>query len=933
MPPCLSKVFSRTLIVPFAVAMLSSGAFAQSQTGTLVGFVRDPQHHVITGLDIQLSRVDVSQPVSHTITDTKGRFKFLGLPAGVYSLELTLQGWQGQHFSHLTIDAARTLDVNVVLLPSPPNRSKGIRSLQLLDRDVVVARRFGKVSMRELPTTRRIWSLVENQETSTVTDRLDTGGLETGTPELFSARGVSWTENQYSLNGFDVTDPYLPGLPLTDPDFDALAEVAVVRSAKPAWYSGSGVNLILAAPETPADLHGAVRVFFSNHALQADNLDARLVQLGFPGPERLQHLVDASGQLSGRLPMRQAAWPFFISVSTQQLSKTLGGFASPIDAHVYHLLTQLTPYRHGSKQVSLLYAGQHVFNSSEGADPRSAPGATRRGNDNFHQFQARWSSLPGASSTSELGFGVAHAILSSGIQPGTLITSTIDLPQLTRTGAAPFSFAGTRTRYQANAQIQVVHNGRFGSHSAVLGTTLDRSDITNRWNALGGIEHILVEGVGAEVVRWNTPTQARQHVRDFAVFAQDAWRPAEWLAIPVGVRLENSTGQGSAASNRINWTTIEPRAGFVIRLPVTGSVLRGGFARYGHLLQGRYLDFGNAFALGGQVLQWQDANGDRQAQPPEIDRLLRVFGGPYSAVAQNLRRPLTDEITVEVTKQFGGRLVTRVRFFRGDDRHLVAILNSGVPFSSYVPSLVIDPGNDGIPGTADDQSLTLFNRKPSALGKDFFLLTNPPGYRGSDKGFEIEMLKLFARHWEAAGSFTAMHTSYPTNPGNGVFQNDPGFIITDQSVFGASNADPNTLFFAAGRTYFDRGFTGNLSAYYEAPHDVRLGVVARYYDGLVFGRLLFVNGFEQGPFFVRATPRGDFGAFRTQFNSTLDLRVARTFDVKRSKLSVALDVFNILNFNRNTLESDLTSTNFAKRIPLAIQAPRILRLGLGWEFR
>ena len=117
-----------------------------------------------------------------------------------------------------------------------------------------------------------------------------------------------------------------------------------------------------------------------------------------------------------------------------------------------------------------------------------------------------------------------------------------------------------------------------------------------------------------------------------------------------------------------------------------------------------------------------------------------------------------------------------------------------------------------------------------------------------------------------------------------------------------------------------------------APYDVR-EFVARYYDGLVFGRLLLVNGFEQGPFFVRATPRGDFGAFRTQFNSTLDLRAARSFDIKRSKLSVALDVFNLLNLNRNTLESDLTSPNFEKRIPLAIQAPRTLRLGLGWEFR
>ena len=930
--PCFREVLTRTSIVAFAIAMLAYTAFAQSQTGTLVGLIHDPQHKVIAGVEVHLSREDASQPVSHTITDTAGRFEFVGLPAGAYSLELTLPGWQGQFFSHLNIEAARTLDVNIVLMPALPTLNKQRRSLQLLDRDVLVGRQFGQVSMHKLPTTRRIWSLLENQETSTVTDRLDTGALETGRRALFGARGISWTENQYSLNGFDVTDPYLPGRPLTDPDYDALADVLVITAAKPASFSGSGVSLILTTRQIPASLHGAIRGFFSNHALQSDNMDARLVQLGFPGPERVRHLVDVSGQLSGRLPLSQAAWPFFISLSTQQLSKTLGGFAAPIDAHVYHLLTQFTPYRRGNKQLNLLYAGQHVFNSREGADPRIAPSATRRGNDNFHQFQVRWASLPSASSTLELGFGVAHAIVSSGSQPGTLTTSTIDLPQLTMTGSVPFSFAGTRTRYRANAQLQVVQNGTLGSHSVVLGTAFDRSNITNRWNAPGGIEQILVEGAGAAVVRWNTPTQAQQHVTDFAAFAQDAWRPAQWLAVPLGVRLENSSGQSTAASNRVNWTTIEPRLGFVIRLPVTGSVLRGGFARYGHLLQGRYLDFGNAVALGGQVLQWRDTNGDRQVQPPEIGPLLRVFGGPYSTVGRNLRRPFTDEITVELTKQFGDRFVSRVRFFRRDDRHLVAVVNAGVPFSSYVPTLVTDPGNDGILGTPDDQSLTLFNRKPSALGKDFFVLTNPTGSRGSDKGFEIEMLKLFARHWQAAGSFTAMHVAEPTSPGNRVFQNDPGFVITDQSVFATFNADPNTLLFATGRTYFDRGFTGKLSAYYEAPYGVRLGVVARYYDGLVFGRLLFVNGFEQGPFFVRATARGDFGAFRTEFNSTLDLRVARTSNIRHGKISLMLDLFNLLNMNKSTLQADLTSTTFSKRVPLGIQTPRTVRLGLEWEF-
>jgi len=349
-------------------------------------------------------------------------------------------------------------------------------------------------------------------------------------------------------------------------------------------------------------------------------------------------------------------------------------------------------------------------------------------------------------------------------------------------------------------------------------------------------------------------------------------------------------------------------------------------------LQGRYLDFGNPSALGGQIFQWQDANADRQVQPREVGQLLRVFGGPYSALDKGLKRPSTNELSLGLEQQFGRRFQARVRFFRRDDHRLVEIVNQGVPFSSYIPTLVIDPGTDGILGTSDDQILLLHNLKPSALGKDFLVLTNPPGYGASYKGFEIEVLKLFARHWEAAGSFAAMHVSAPTSPGNSVFQNDAGVINDNTGVVSALGADPNTLLFATGRTYFDRGFIGKLTAYYEAPHGIQVGAVAKYFDGLPFGRLLFVSGFNQGAFFVRATPRGDFGAFRTQLSSTLDLRIAREFGVKHGSILLELDSFNLLNLSKDTLESDLTGPIFAKRVPLAIEAPRIIRLGLEWNF-
>src|SRR5882762_4203764 len=96
---CFREVVSRTSIVAFAIAMLSCGAFTQSQTGTLVGSIHDPQQKVIIGVEIQLSRSDASQPDFHTVTDTAGRFQFVGLAPGAYSLALSLPGWQGQHFS------------------------------------------------------------------------------------------------------------------------------------------------------------------------------------------------------------------------------------------------------------------------------------------------------------------------------------------------------------------------------------------------------------------------------------------------------------------------------------------------------------------------------------------------------------------------------------------------------------------------------------------------------------------------------------------------------------------------------------------------------------------------------------------------------------------------------------------------------------------
>jgi hypothetical protein len=392
----------------------------------------------------------------------------------------------------------------------------------------------------------------------------------------------------------------------------------------------------------------------------------------------------------------------------------------------------------------------------------------------------------------------------------------------------------------------------------------------------------------------------------------------------VGLRIDTSTGQANGAGNRISWTTLQPRLGFVVPLWPPGMVLQGSWSRYGHLLQGRYLDYGNAAALGEQVYAWHDLNGDGIAQPQEIGQLLRVGGGPNSAIASNLARPFTDEISIGAQQNVNDRITAYVRFFRRDDHRLIALENTGVPFSQYTPVQYPDPGNDGIPGTADDQVLTLYNENQSGLGHDFLLLTNT-GPHASYKGFQALVLLRLTPSWQFAANFTAGQTLAHTSPGNSPLQNDTGVVNT-------LAIDPNTLVMSPGRTYFDRGYMGKITAYYAAPRGFYLSAVATYFDGTPFGRLLFVNGFNQGPFFVRATPAGHPGGFQTQLNATIDLRFAHDFRLSKGSLSGYLDVFNLMNWNSNTQESALTGPAFLLRVPLAVEAPRTFRLGAAWRF-
>jgi hypothetical protein len=178
-------------------------------------------------------------------------------------------------------------------------------------------------------------------------------------------------------------------------------------------------------------------------------------------------------------------------------------------------------------------------------------------------------------------------------------------------------------------------------------------------------------------------------------------------------------------------------------------------------------------------------------------------------------------------------------------------------------------------------------------------------------------------------SFVAEKSYGPTNPGNAVYENDPG-------VIGALLLDPNTAINAAGRSFVDRGYVGKIQAGYRLPSalgGIEVGSLASYMDGLVFARQLLVSGLPQGPFVVGTTVRGSSGGGnRSQYVINWDLRLSRQFELAFGKFSASVDVFNVTNAGQRLQENDLTGPSFNLRLPVAIQPPRFARIEFRYEF-
>ncbi len=814
------------------------------------------------------------------------------------------------------------------------------------------------------PTAHTSAGLMLDREPATAAQPLNYSGLGDNRLAWQSQRGFSWTGTQFNLLGMDATDSFQPGQPAILPDVDSLDEIVERSGFAQTTSSAYGTETGFFPSQPAAAWHGAFSTSDTGAALTSSNLPPPADRGAVQQNEQYRWFTRDSAEAGGAL----AKWAdLYVSLAGQSSSQTVP-IAAPGNNLGSRMLfgdMRLRLQAGAHDQFDLLYSGSRDNLSNWGTPAGLEVLASQRmaasfvspygfqnlsEADQFNFLQAGWSHI--ASDTegviqARYQYSITH-LETTPIDSanGGSAQSSIDLLGINATGVAPLANDAAQTRQQANVFWQPsAFHALKARHQIVAGFGFETSSPINRFSIPSDMNLITAAGAPAFVEEFNAPSDSRSIVRASTLTFADHIALGNTLSLDIGAVADFSRGSlpaqtspaGSfsparafpAQSDLIAWNNISPRAGFAWLVPHGGGlVLRATYFRVYVPLAGRYLDFGNPNSLGGSEYQWIDSNGG-PFEPGQLGPIVQRFGGPYSSIAPSLERPYADEFDLGAQIQPLRALDLSISFFRRDDKDRLAAIDTGVPPSDFTPVTILDPGSDGILGTFDDQTITVYQQNPATLGQDHYLLTNPPDLRTLSKGAQAEIRTTW-RNLFLNASFVAEESVGPTNPGDAVFEEDPG-------VVGSLYMDPNTLVNASGRSFMDRAFLGKLQGTYRLPRGIEFAAIVDYNDGLVFARQLLVTGLAQGPFVIDATQRGTIindplSGNRAQGVINGNVRLGRKFRLPRGSLDAAIDVFNVANSAYKIQENDVSGTSFNLRLPVEIQPARFARFELRYSF-
>ncbi|MEZ5291930.1 MAG: TonB-dependent receptor [Vicinamibacterales bacterium] len=953
---------SRILLALAAVWLLAvPGVYAQgggaSSTGSISGEVKDAQGGVLPGVTV--SATSPAQIGTLTaVTNEAGIYRFPAVPPGEYSLNYELAGFGPVKRDGVRITLGFNAQVNVTLSVASLNETITVSGQSpVIDTSATrLQTNYDQERLASIPNARDMWSLLATTPSVTL-NRVDVGGATMGTQTTYFAYGYSG-QNRPLVEGINTTEgTSAAGFYL---DYGSFEEVFIGAAANSAEMPNPGVLTQFVSKSGGNTPSVSFYYDMEDDGLQSRNLAADQVipSVGAvirPDGNRLASYKNTNIGIGGPV-LKDRIWGFgaFLDQRNSVAAPPSGSFldGTPFNTKLRNYTGKLTyQMNQNNKFIGYLQYGTKTQpNRTDSSNRLGAPihitaASTVLQDSPSWVYKGEWNGTINQNMFAEFRAGQFGYNFGLNSNTGDTRYESLTTNQVIGGGR---DWELRRRRNQFTGSLSYFKDNFLGgSHNVkVGGEYLDESGET-LWNQAyaNNVIHFVngdltgaLSAVTPASVRLQNNADSLNALATSSAFVTDTWT-VNRLTVNAGVRFdryrvwlpEQSLAAGRFAeaqnfaerSSIVTFNHLVPRLGLSYDLMGDGkTVLKANAGRF-------YFNTGVnlADALNPNTANqysdyvWNDLNGDRVFQPGEQGALETRFGGSSNvSLSPDLENAYTDEFSAFVERSVMADLGVRVGYVYKNDKNGWQQVNSLRPFSAYnVPVTVIDPGPDGITGSADDRSVSALNLDPTLLSASNQLVTNIDGYEGTYKTLEFSANKRYSNRWSALASFSYTWTN---EFGNNYFSNRFGTAVSNFSFFGSYPGNPNE------KTQNDyTNWNGKLSGTVNAGWGVNVTPVWKVQSGAPYARVFQVR-LNYGNQLILADPIGDR---RQDTVSVFDVRAEKQVRfASRAKAAVFVDLFNVFNSNTAVNINWRAGSSFEKAT--TVLGPRIAKFGVKFDW-
>ena len=261
-------------ITLLGAAAISLSAYAQVDTGAIVGVVRDSSGALIANTSVTLTSQDTGA-TSTTTTNHEGEYTFSPVKIGVYTVVVEASGLSRFEHKNITVAVQQRVLVDAVLTPGQATQTVTVTAdaSQLQTQDASVGQTITAKTIVDLPLNGRNFTFLAQLAAGVTQNQADTRGM--GATGSFAANGARPAQNNYLLDGIDNNSNLVDFLNGTSyavlPPPDAIQEFRIQTSNYSAEIGRSAGAVLNATTKSGTNtFHGSAWEFARNDALDAN---------------------------------------------------------------------------------------------------------------------------------------------------------------------------------------------------------------------------------------------------------------------------------------------------------------------------------------------------------------------------------------------------------------------------------------------------------------------------------------------------------------------------------------------------------------------------------------------------------------------------------------------------------------------------------------